>query len=432
MSQNMSDFLRDPIWQFVGVVLGFTIGVLGLLVAIFALSDPWREICFASSIFAITFILMCLYILIKKQYFSKSLSKREKINFLGIGILVIIVVSLTIEPMIISYASKNTNAIYASKKLPPMGTVIYSRDIHLSNSSTSAIAWSPDGKRIADASGSDGIVQIWDALTGKHPVFYKESKQYEQILAWSHDSTRIAFIGSDGTVQVGLADRNSVASSLPLDLVDAKQPADALAWSPDDQYIAIGDSEGNVGIWDLNYWQGSARVEKYPGLGAIIAWSPDGKELAIAGFPHSQPSSIEIWDVSSFPHKRIHTYPVEVSITDLAWSPNGKFIAVTTAAAHTVYPQIWDVSAQSSLLQGPAIRATSLAWSCDSNRIAFGDENAVTIWDNASNKALFRFTDIIGPGSSDWSPDGMLIASISLDGKILVWQASDKSLCAGG
>lgn len=67
------------------------------------------------------------------------------------------------------------------------------------------------GYRIASGSG-DGVVLVWDALTGKHVSMYRGHADYyfgrlnggQAIngVAWSPDSARVASAGSDDTVQV--------------------------------------------------------------------------------------------------------------------------------------------------------------------------------------------------------------------------------------
>ena len=65
----------------------------------------------------------------------------------------------------------------------------------------SAVAWSPDGKRIASGSG-DHTVQVWDASNGSHVYTYRGHDSDVSTLAWSPDGKYIASAGLDNTVQV--------------------------------------------------------------------------------------------------------------------------------------------------------------------------------------------------------------------------------------
>jgi WD40 repeat protein len=65
----------------------------------------------------------------------------------------------------------------------------------------SAVVWSPDGKRIASASG-DCTVQIWNAADGSHVYTYRGYSADVSTLAWSPDGSHIALGSNDMTVQV--------------------------------------------------------------------------------------------------------------------------------------------------------------------------------------------------------------------------------------
>ncbi|MFO0881758.1 MAG: SUMF1/EgtB/PvdO family nonheme iron enzyme [Gemmataceae bacterium] len=101
----------------------------------------------------------------------------------------------------------------------------------------SSVGWSADGKWLAAAFRYEKAIRIWDAATHKHVRTIKVTGN-PLALAWNNDNRRLA---------VGL---DSGKLWEVIDAVDGKS-------------IGQGDS----------------------GIGYDIAWSPDGKELAIPGSP---------------------------------------------------------------------------------------------------------------------------------------------------
>ncbi len=88
----------------------------------------------------------------------------------------------------------------------PLGTLLYTYSGH--SSYVFAVAWSPDGKRIASGS-ADGTVQVWDAADGGHVYIYRGHSEFVPefvfAVAWSPDGKRIASGSADHTVQVWVA-----------------------------------------------------------------------------------------------------------------------------------------------------------------------------------------------------------------------------------
>jgi WD40 repeat protein len=64
-----------------------------------------------------------------------------------------------------------------------------------------ALAWSPDGTRLAEAS-TDRTVHIWDILIGSPPLAYCSHQGEVWALAWSPDSTYIASVSDGGMVHL--------------------------------------------------------------------------------------------------------------------------------------------------------------------------------------------------------------------------------------
>ncbi len=81
----------------------------------------------------------------------------------------------------------------------PVGTTLYTYRGHSRN--VNAVAWSPDGRRIASGS-DDQTVQVWDASNGGNVYTYRGHSGYVTIVAWSPDNARIASGSVNKTVQV--------------------------------------------------------------------------------------------------------------------------------------------------------------------------------------------------------------------------------------
>ncbi|MGH2507103.1 MAG: WD40 repeat domain-containing protein [Ktedonobacteraceae bacterium] len=85
-------------------------------------------------------------------------------------------------------------------------------------------------------------------------------------------------------------------------------------------------SQQNTGLeaWNVTAKQ-VVKVYQVNATGAL-AWSPDGKELAYAGY--NATNGIVLIDAQN--EKQIYFFPVNLNVTTvsaLAWSPDGKYIA---------------------------------------------------------------------------------------------------------
>nr|HET6903982.1 serine/threonine-protein kinase [Ktedonobacteraceae bacterium] len=107
-----------------------------------------------------------------------------------------------------------------------------------------ALAWSPDGSRIASGS-DDKTAQVWEASSGRLLRSYRGHSDSIWTLAWSPDGSRIASGSMGETVQVWEVSSGRLLRSYR----GHSGPVWMLAWSPDGSRIASGSRDKTVQVW---------------------------------------------------------------------------------------------------------------------------------------------------------------------------------------
>lgn len=256
------------------------------------------------------------------------------------------------------------------KEKPLAGTTLLTYRGH--TSAVTALAWSPDGKRLASGSW-DCTVHLWNAANGS------------RILRYQGHTAGVT----------------------------------SVAWSPDKKRLASGSADGVVQVWDVATGQTRFTYHGQPEAITALAWSWDGAYLASA----STDLTVHIWKPTSqgkpFIYKG-HRAIVEV----IVWSADSRRI---TTVGRDQTMQTWDASSGANVLtsRNPDAPARSVAWAPDGGRLASGGEDGlVTVRESPSNRLLFIYRShmqkvlVVG-----WSPDGACVASGGVDQTVQIWQA---------
>jgi WD40 repeat protein len=272
------------------------------------------------------------------------------------------------------------------------------------------LAWSADGQRILSTIlGPRTTIDVWSAATGKTLATFSHSSP----VAASQDGQYVA-VGTGGKVQIW----DAAAGKQLLTFDTQTDSVMRLDWSPDGRLLAAttekqtagGATDSTVQVWQAATGQ-FLSTDRSPSSSLIdhLAWSPDSRRIVSvtgAGFG-SHPIIAQVWDAAS--GTLLFTTPDE-HVTSVAWSPDSKQLAV---AGQQMQMQTLDAATGRTVLTyADAVDQNMVSWSPDGASLASTDATGTTIWKASADQ---RVTAIAArhqiERSVTWSPDGKHVAA---------------------
>jgi WD40 repeat protein len=158
-------------------------------------------------------------------------------------------------------------------------------------------------------------------------------------------------------------------------------PIWSVAFSPDDRYLAWTVLTGEVWLQDRSTGERSCIHVGVTSCARAVAFSPDGRVLAVAGGG----PSIRLWEVATW----VELDPLEVGgerIKSVAFAPDGRTMALGQESGGGVGGDVtvWDLADRRRLAMfvGHKGGVTTLAFSPDAAVLASGDSaGVVKLWD---------------------------------------------------
>jgi WD40 repeat protein len=310
-----------------------------------------------------------------------------------------------------------------------------------------ALSFHPDGKILASLYKNGGII-LWDV----------DARQNIQSFNGGGETGELGFISGfafspDGKLLVSKANGGTptlwdIATSQPIEVESGLSHGDGMALSSDGKRLAYGkcqelDAWSHCSQYEIILWDTDTRQPDGPLLffqvGAPapfgLLFSPDGKILAALSSGTTGSGKIELFDVIT---RQSIASPLggEVQFSSMAFSPDGKFMALGTIAG-VIY--LWDVKSHQvvSQLLGERGLVTSVIFNPNGKTLASRilipstvniPHEKIILWDMHSLQPIGQpLTAQSATGkeagliSTAFSPDGLTLAAGTDNGAVILW-----------
>jgi WD40 repeat protein len=278
-----------------------------------------------------------------------------------------------------------------------------------------ALAYSPDGKRLASGS-ADKTIRLWESASGKEVAIWLGHEKQVEWLTYSPDGQRICSLdGQSGRLWDATTGRVITVLAGPVREITA-------VFTPDSRRLVIG-LDRQVCLYDASTGRRIAVLGRHEHQVAHLVVSPDGKRIASHG---DHEDNIHLWDAVTGREVAVLRGDLEYPGA-LAFSPDGSRLV-----SGSVYPdntvRLWEASTGRRIadMQGHKNTIRWVAFGPDGRRIVSASQDQmVWLWDGVTGQSVAPLGGHTGSvANAIFNPDGRRVITASDDQTLRLWDAT--------
>ena len=300
---------------------------------------------------------------------------------------------------------------------------------------TCAIAYSPDGKRVAVCApiGTNHWIYVLDGSSGAIDAVLKGHTDKPCGVAFTADSKTLYSSGWDGNIR-----RWNLESFQQLDSPSGVLGSPAIAAAPVGKRIAHADERGDVHVVDAINGNEQMRLKNLDARVSQLVFDLKGELLAVGGSNDSD-VFVTVWEVGSEHISQHWQWPKgedpRSTVTAIEFSPNQQRLVAAVSGQNRSL--MWEVASGKQIAELPHEDVRGVSYCPDGLSLVTGGLNQhLCFWKGDTGEQIHKHEfkeDETNPqdlrmNAIRFSPRGDTFATANLDGMLRIWNRNDTSL----